>query len=476
MTIEFEKHVGCGGFDNPAWGNDYTAIHGPTLDKVASSTHTPTSLLGVIEGLRPRPEGRYVLLNALGAYEYWGVNRNGDAFPEWSLKGEVPSTKIRQLHEKTAASRYPGMPTPIAGHYGFETFTKFAHVYMHHQNKDPLKAVGDVIASAYNEHMHRVELIVFVYEQRAPDVVKQIDAGDAIPWSMGSKLPYDLCSICLQASRSRQDYCIHLKSMLNTVLPDGRKVFSYNLFPRFFDISKVHSPADKSAWLLMKVASQLAPPIAPAYEMDLGKLSEIEKRPTVQSANPLGEAPIKPELLSFLRSCSRTDLSNSQDLPDPQMAKAKSRGVEEAFKALTALGIILKPAEVRKLAESDISQVPVELDLSEVNRTILTEIGSKDVVRQRSFFDPYFTKRAYLNSKLSAKPSLEKVAANDPIYQRYRDMLKALDMDKLAEVAVNNPTVRLILNPNSLVDLLANRNQDTDADFLLPFAVGASCC
>jgi hypothetical protein len=38
-----------------------------------------------IENLRPRQDAQYVLVNAMGAVEYYGSNINGDAFTEPSL-------------------------------------------------------------------------------------------------------------------------------------------------------------------------------------------------------------------------------------------------------------------------------------------------------------------------------------------------------------------------------------------------------
>lgn len=187
-----EKYIDAGGHP---WGPSSTLIHSSTMDKVASACHTPESLLKVIEGLRERPEGVYVLLTALGAYEYWGVNRNGDAFPEWSLKSLAPPKDVQVYLDTKVKQALPNFVTPSPMRYGTRTFETDAHVYVLHENKDPMKAIGDVIAAAYNERMHRAELIVFIYEARDPEAVKALREGRDVAFSMGARLPFDVCLV-----------------------------------------------------------------------------------------------------------------------------------------------------------------------------------------------------------------------------------------------------------------------------------------
>lgn len=77
------------------------------------------------------------------------------------------------------------------------------------------------------------------------------------------KVPYDVCSKCGNKSKTRDDYCVHMKPPEelrhvygpNKILPDGSKIFVYNLHPRFFDISFVFIGADKTAKVMAKLAS-----------------------------------------------------------------------------------------------------------------------------------------------------------------------------------------------------------------------------
>jgi hypothetical protein len=70
------------------------------------------------------------------------------------------------------------------------------------------------------------------------------------------KVPYDVCSICQHKSKTPKDYCDHARTMMNKILPDGRKVFVYNPQPKFFDISFVFIGADKTAKVMAKLASK----------------------------------------------------------------------------------------------------------------------------------------------------------------------------------------------------------------------------
>src|SRR5258707_6309522 len=84
------------------------------------------SLLGdvarFITSLKPRPDALYVLVNAMGAGEYWGSNINGDFFPETAL-----------IHRPDAWTGDPARDAARARvwAYGFPTFY-VAHPDLHH--------------------------------------------------------------------------------------------------------------------------------------------------------------------------------------------------------------------------------------------------------------------------------------------------------------------------------------------------------
>jgi hypothetical protein len=221
--------------------------------------------------ITPVPGKTYILVLAMGSSEYYGPNRNGDAFEENELK----------QHHKT-----------------FETN---AHVYKSHINKDPAKSYGRVVKSFYNDDMHRVELVLELDNNKAPDIVDKVNAGQSVAVSMGCKIKYDVCSICGNKAPTRADYCTHLKNELNKIYPDGRVVCAYNPKPNFFDISIVWRPADKTGYMLKKVANSreigsssawLAEKIAARVTLAryLNKAAEIEKMVSGVGYKPTTEA------------------------------------------------------------------------------------------------------------------------------------------------------------------------------------------
>ena len=119
-------------------------------------------------------------------------------------------------------------------------------------------------------------------------------AGEFPDCSMGTKVPFDTCSISLDrelyqkawdtydprrhkspgeaileyhkrlkadngvgirgVSITRADYSEYAAKYMNRILPDGRKVWVDNDFPAFFDISYVFIGADKIAKAMLKIA------------------------------------------------------------------------------------------------------------------------------------------------------------------------------------------------------------------------------
>jgi hypothetical protein len=205
-----------------------------------------------VRAFKPTRNGVYVLVNALGASEYWGSNANGDAFPEKALI-HAPSDWDELSPEEMAR-------VGKTWEYGFPTFMN-AHVFTHHQNKDPAKSIGDVVLAVWNPKMHRVELILYIDRSRcmaqdALHVIERLERGEYPDVSMGCKVPFDVCTICGNQSKTRADYCpcCTRSPGLNKILPDGRKVAVVNTRPRFFDLSVVFIGADKTAKVMAKLA------------------------------------------------------------------------------------------------------------------------------------------------------------------------------------------------------------------------------
>ena len=224
------------------WGADGR----PLRERVTSKTASEAS--EYIKSVTPRPGKSIVLVLALGAYETYDCNRNGDGFNEHAYRPGVRPT----CGCCTAGDAWVTSAETLPQHY--RTFETNATVFKHHVNKDPNKNFGDVLKAFWNPYMHRVELLLGVDNEKAPDIVERIADGEYPAVSMGCRIKYDVCNICGHRAPTRAQYCDHLKFNLRQVTPGGLRAAALNPAPLFFDISFVVRPADQTGYMLKKVA------------------------------------------------------------------------------------------------------------------------------------------------------------------------------------------------------------------------------
>ena len=106
------------------------------------------------DALKP-PKGKTgIHLVALGALETYGFNRNADGFKSADCKNRC------------------------------DTFVKHGHVYQHHRNTDPRKAIGEIKAAAYNPDMDRVELYIWADNEKAHDHLERLEKTGETSFSM----------------------------------------------------------------------------------------------------------------------------------------------------------------------------------------------------------------------------------------------------------------------------------------------------
>ena len=181
-----------------------------------------------------------VHLIALGAHEAYGPNRNGDSFMEKVCRDNHGS------------------------------FVKFAKWFRNHKNK-PAKGhphFGIIKASAYNEPMRRIELLIALNTSKeacdrnggfvADRELEKLASGRDLAVSMACRVPYDTCSWCGNQAKTRDDYCTKsacdaggCKENLTRVMKvagDLHHLHVQNHFPTWFDMSDVFRPADRIAW------------------------------------------------------------------------------------------------------------------------------------------------------------------------------------------------------------------------------------
>jgi hypothetical protein len=152
-----------------------------------------------------------------------------------------------------------------------DTFVKHGSVFRNHNNKDRDKRLGDIVKSAYNSDMGRIELFLHVDKKRAADELQKLARDGTIAWSMACRVPYDTCNICgtMRKSAADPDQCDHVRYELRNTRRDGSLVCTHNDLPTFFDISFVNRPADRIAWDL-KVAGDLLATDSYKLAEDLG--------------------------------------------------------------------------------------------------------------------------------------------------------------------------------------------------------------
>jgi hypothetical protein len=182
-------------------------------------------------------------INAIGATEFHGFNRKGDAFAEQTCQN---------------------------WHHTFVTEGK---LYEHHVNHDPKNNFGKVASSCYNDNMHRIELLVIANGNHAAakknqgnvvadEFLSRLAKNADVAVSMGCVIKNDVCMVCGNKARTRLDYCdeetcidpktgeygFGCKKGLTKVASNGRTQYVENIDPHFFDISLVTIPADRTAY------------------------------------------------------------------------------------------------------------------------------------------------------------------------------------------------------------------------------------
>lgn len=213
-------------------------------------------LYDFLKSVKPEAGCSFILVNALGAFEFYDDNRNGDGFPAQPYKaGQLAACGHAECSK--GMEGWISEPETLIHHY--PSFEKHGGIYKHHVNKDPAKSLGYIEKAVWNPHMRRVELLLKVVNARDPELAKRIGDGDFPAVSMGCHVRWDVCTICGHRAPTRAQYCEHARLSLRKVLPDGRKVAVLNPSPKFFDISFVFRPADPTGWMLKKVAEHEGP-------------------------------------------------------------------------------------------------------------------------------------------------------------------------------------------------------------------------
>lgn len=327
--------------------------------------------LDYIKNVKPIPGKTVILVLAMTAGEFYGNNRNGDAWPERPLR--VGPTEI------TAEDVLPK-------HY--HTFETNANVFQHHINKDPAKSIGQVLKAFYNWPMHRVELLLALDNDRAEDHVQRIERGEFPAVSMGCKVKFDVCSLCGNKAPSRKDYCDHARDQLGELLSNGKRVFVWNPSPKFFDISLVRRPADRLGFMMKKVA-EAVPEIYSSANLGehvedtsrkvaaFRKLSLIHKILSGQIGATKTDGGDVHVLKQFADQVARPAAATMPPLSDAAIQQLIAYRPAEVLSTLSSMGIVLTTPEFIRFF---IRQAAPHIALS-------PEMLDRAVAAQRHIFD-----------------------------------------------------------------------------------------
>jgi hypothetical protein len=409
-----------------------------TLEKSAAKLKENISpeIKRYIANLKPDSKYMYLLSTPMGASEYYGKNRNGDFFSEKALN-----------------------PPDGRTDYGYKTFER-ANIFEGHDNKDPEKAIGSIDVAAYNKDLHRVETIMKIDRDKAPHVAERIErneekrAGGEIPddnygISMGCKLlSGDRCSICGKANKSRLEYCEHLSTMMNEMLPDGRIVYADNPEPVFFDLSMVEAPAANESAILKKVAQ------------DLNDKAKINPLTTIRNTEKSTDS----HFIKKARKVIDWQRAKEESFDKDILNKLANINFEEMISTTSLLGIVLRPEEFQYIAlkranEDTLAEKYAEHNLIfpsvddsikiDSNKTLFNESINKllsPFLASRSSFEPFLSQRmiksaAKINKdvEIFENPLLIKISS---LYNGYREyLIKNLNTEKLIMNMSQHPNV-----------------------------------
>ncbi len=274
-------------------------VHLSGLTKTASYASYGEEIRNYISSLSPKPNKAYLLISALGD-ENWGSNSNADMFPTEGLSNPTDeygfTTYVKHgnwfhNHENKDAEKSFGKPVfaywnkrmgrvelivevdLLRDHRtrkaleNDETIQTSMGSYVNydicticHPNWKEFYKIPEPDMVAISESMDIKEIhdigkkygvdLTYIHKLNPPVTVTTFKDGKAID-KVYEGGPEGL-------SRHPKMYCSHMRFSRNRILPTGERVCVVNLRPVFFDISFVNVNADKSSFVLAKVASDMS--------------------------------------------------------------------------------------------------------------------------------------------------------------------------------------------------------------------------
>ena len=314
---------------------------------------------------------------ALGSDEGYGKNRNADGFTEKDC--------IERHHTFVQAGRA---------------------LNKNHKNKPEDPKYGNIKASAYNPNMRRIELVLGIDNDKGADILSEIEKTGSAPFSMGCRVPYDVCTACGRKAKNESERCKHIPRQLGEITKTGVEIGMMNPSPIWFELSHVRRPADRIGYSL-KYASEnvklstsdylsfypgFVPPIeeiliskhAADKRALLHKLSEMEKH-----IDAIGRKHKHETAKDLYLARHASKINYGDDISDSCMDELRKFDPQQLLKALADKGIIFSPHDFSKyLFGSKIKKENVE-----GMKTHLPDVFSKlkddPATLNDSKFDPF---------------------------------------------------------------------------------------
>jgi hypothetical protein len=222
--------------------------------------------------------------------------------------------------------------------------------------------------------------------------------------------------------------CEHMRTQKGQILPDGRKVFVYNDFPRFFDISFVWIGADRTARVMWHL-SEGGLPTTPRRSTGTSGLLQTLVRQLVSGKT----SSMEKEIPDGIAQAVHSDADAMPEL-DVTIIEATSKKPLESLSALAGLGIVLTPQEFQRMVLPVPMKSVFDTNVSDVDDTYAVNARHFDhklasafapLMEGRSAFAPYQNERLLAPTKVAEKkqaqvvrsPLMDKLAAQ---YNGYR--------------------------------------------------------
>jgi hypothetical protein len=270
------------------------------------------------------------------------------------------------------------------------------------------------------------------------------------------KVPYDICSICGQESKSVANYCTCLKDEMLKIEPDGRIHCAYNPRPRFFDLSIVIVRAAKEAAILEKAAAagmvmDQKDPVdwtTSSFSLDDDSGLYLTKAASAKEADTK-LAEIEKKLPEVFHEMVWPMIRSEEALPESLMDRLSDHTLPKSLASTSACGIVLRPREFQRLylRRTGRPEMAEELhkkrcifsprDSRHAYRLQSDDIEEKilpllhDLLPKRSVFQPFVSKRIIIVRLRGERPTepelVEKTSeALDEVGEEYAKYINGL--------------------------------------------------